>query len=60
MYDRVWVCRDGRMIKVGDMETRHIINCINLIHRKWPWRAEYLDRLELELFARSLPNERAR
>jgi hypothetical protein len=55
MYDRVWVCRDGRRILVSQMETRHIINCIRMIQRKWPWwRAEYLARLELELFARTL------
>ncbi|HEY7415486.1 MAG TPA: hypothetical protein VH593_09855 [Ktedonobacteraceae bacterium] len=58
MYDRVWITRDGRAIKVSDMETRHIKNCIAMIQRKWPWRAEYLDRLELELFARSYQNSR--
>lgn len=56
MMDRIWVCRDGRAMKVSDMETRHIRNCIAMILRsKKGWRRHYLPRLHLELEIRQLP-----
>lgn len=53
MYDRVWVCRDGTMLTVSQMQTSHIKNCIALIMRKRNWRREFLPRLLLELDMRS-------
>ena len=50
--DLVWETRDGRMIPVFQMETPHILNCVARIKREWPWRAEYLRRLEMELALR--------
>lgn len=55
MYDLIWVTKEGRMIPVSQMDTSHIVNCIMKIRRsKTGWRKECLERLELELFARSL------
>jgi hypothetical protein len=36
------------------METQHLINCIGRIWREYPWQAEYLRRMELELTVRRL------
>lgn len=54
MYDKVWTTKKGEHIPISKMETSHIVNCINLIRRSKGWRQEYLERLELELFARSI------
>lgn len=58
MYDPIWITRDGREMKVSQMETRHIVNCINKIQRSSRrWRIEYLERLELELEIRNLADK---
>lgn len=54
MQDKVWVTRDGRKILVSQMETSHIVRCIAMILRNRNWRREYLDRLRIELIARSI------
>lgn len=54
MQDRIWVTRDGRSMTVSQMETRHIVNSINMIRRKKRWRRVFLPRLELELEIRRL------
>jgi hypothetical protein len=55
MRDRIWICRDGRQLRVAQMDEQHIINCINKIRRHWPrWRAGYLSRLEIELTVRQI------
>lgn len=55
MLDRVWLCRDGTLVAVSEMATSHIRNCVAKIERsRGRWRAEYLDRLVLELEIRSL------
>lgn len=54
MRDTLWVCKDGRRLPVTQMETSHVQNAINLIHRKRGWRRGYLKRLELELLIRGL------
>lgn len=58
MQDKIWVTRDKQWIRVSDMTTSHITNCIRMIRRNqargFPWRIEYLGRLELELEIRAL------
>lgn len=38
MQDTIWICRDGRRIRVSSMSTRHIHNCIRMIKRGGPTR----------------------
>ena len=49
----VWVCKDGTEMRIEDMTTRHIINCIAMIQRSIrsnkPWRINYLPILKEEL-----------
>lgn len=52
--DPVWRCRDGREMRVSEMETRHIINSICMIRRSpirngRRWRERYLPALRREL-----------
>jgi len=59
VLDTLWVCKDGRALLVSQMETSHVQNCITKILRsRRGWRAEYLDRLKLELTIRSLKDSR--
>lgn len=30
----IWRTKDGRLLRIGDMNDRHLINAINLIRRK--------------------------
>ena len=55
MYDPIWITRDGRRLKVGQMSDAHLRNCIARIERLRTWRAHWLPRLKLELVIRSLP-----
>lgn len=56
MYDPIWICRDGRRIKVGQMTDSHLANAIAKIERsRTGWRREWLGRLKLEQVIRSLP-----
>jgi len=56
MYDPIWVTRDGRRMRVGEMHIDHLKNCIAKITRsRRGWRAHWLPRLLLELDIRSLP-----
>lgn len=58
LLHEVWVTRDGRRMHIGEMQTSHIINCINKIKRhKGRWRWHYLERLEYELGLRSVAIE---
>jgi hypothetical protein len=52
MQDMLWETRDERLILVFRMETDHVLKCIEKIQNNWPWRAKYLDRLEMELIMR--------
>lgn len=47
-----WRMNDGNRILVTEMKTSHVINTINLIKRKAPWRAQWLEPLEQELKSR--------
>jgi hypothetical protein len=48
----IWVTRDGQRIPVREMNSHHLVNAIAAIEREWPWRAEYLNQLKLELISR--------
>lgn len=55
VYDPIWIAKDGKHWRISQMTTSHIVNCIAKIQRsKRGWRREYLERLELELYIRSL------
>lgn len=54
MYDPIWVCRDGRRMKVGEMTDDHLANCIAKIYRGWRGRAHWLPRLLLEQEIRAI------
>jgi len=59
MQDKVWITADGRRLLVSQMETRHLINCVaKILRSRRGWRLEYLERLQLELFIRSLGETR--
>lgn len=49
----LWKTANGEEIKIEDMNTSHIKNCINKI-KKSNWRVEYLEALENELKRRNL------
>lgn len=44
-----WKCKDGNIIAINSMSSRHIKNCIAMIKRSvrlgTPWRTEYLEPL---------------
>src|SRR5262245_47621900 len=54
MRDTIWITNDGRQIPSSHMEMEQILRCIKRIQRDYPWRAEYLERLELELIIRKI------
>lgn len=49
---KVWITKDGTEIKVKNMETSHIQNCISKIERD-NWRTGYLPILNKELEKRT-------
>ena len=53
MREMIWKTARGEMIRVCDMETRHIENCIRKIMRD-NWRRRYLNRMQLEITIRSM------
>ncbi len=55
MFDPIWVCKDGRKLKIGEMSTDHVKHAIAMIQRSRNWRRGMLARLELELDIRRLP-----
>ena len=55
MKDMIWICKDGRRMRITEMETSHIRNAIAMIERSVKgWRRSYLERLRLELEIRNL------
>lgn len=55
MQDRIWVTRDGQRLLVSNMTTSHIVNALRMIDRHGnTWRADYRERLEIELVARGV------
>jgi len=54
MLDLIWITKEGERLRISDMETRHINNCVaKILRSKRGWRREYLDRLLLELEIRA-------
>lgn len=50
-----WVCRDGRILHVGEMADSHLENAIAMVERsKSGWRMQFLPRLYLERGLRKL------
>lgn len=55
MFDPIWTCRDGRKMRVGQMDDRHLSAAIAMIMRsRRGWRAHWLPRLVLEQEIRKL------
>lgn len=51
----VWITSDGRQMRIPEMSTTHIKNCIKLIYSKnGNWRHEYLRLFETELRKRRM------
>ena len=50
---RVWRMKNGKHIRISDMPTEHIQNCINKIVRE-NWRTEYYPILKEELNKRKV------
>lgn len=51
----IWVTREGIEIKISEMKTTHIRNCIGMLTRRTDrWRKEYLPLLFGELEKRNL------
>lgn len=53
--NREWVTRTGKRLKIADMETSHIINCLRIINRaQWCYAYEYTKLFEAELNKRGV------
>jgi hypothetical protein len=53
MYDPIWVCRDGRRMKLGEMSDAHLYNAIRYVQH-YKVRLHWLPRLFLELDIRAI------
>jgi hypothetical protein len=50
LEDHLWETKDGFLIKIEDMETSHIKNCLHKIYKSnGTWRSEYTRLFENEL-----------
>ena len=49
----VWETKEHERIKITDMKTSHILNCIRMIERNCVWRFCFLEPLKNELKRRS-------
>jgi hypothetical protein len=55
MYDPIWICRDGRQMRVGQMSDAHLLNAIIYVDRVGgPKKARWMDRLLLEVVIRKV------
>ena len=57
--NKIWVTKDGKKLKIKDMETSHIQNCIKFVNRKingrqWAYAEEYTKLFNEELKARGV------
>lgn len=51
----MWLCRDGRQMRVSEMADGHLENAIAMVERsKVGWRMQYLPRMYLERGLRKL------
>jgi len=62
MENKMWLCKDGRLLSISEMSDSHLHNSIELIRRRNGWRMDYLPRMELEqqIRAMGLNSRRAR
>lgn len=50
LYHKIWITRDHQMLRISEMSTEHIENCIKMIeNRGYEWRKEWLPLLDEEL-----------
>ena len=54
MRASIWITNDGRQSPISHMEMEHILLCIKRVECLYPWQAEYLERLALELTIRKI------
>ena len=53
--NKEWLTKEGKILKIKDMETSHIINCIKMINRnRWCYAYEYTKLFESELKRRGI------
>ena len=57
--NKLWVTKDGKELKIKDMETSHIQNCIKHVNKKingrqWEYAEEYTKLFNEELKARGV------
>lgn len=45
--DFQWRCQDKRVLRIGDMETRHIFNCVRML-----WNHHVPEHMQLKPFKR--------
>ena len=49
-HNPLWVTEDGEKLRIEDMSTKHIKNCLKLIYkRNGNWRREFIRPFECEL-----------
>lgn len=53
VVNAVWTTKEGERLRVRDMSTSHIQNCVAMIKRKPGWRLRWLALLQNELQART-------
>lgn len=55
LRNKIWVTKEGKRLKIEEMETSHIINCLRMINRsKWCYAYEYTKLFEFELNKRGI------
>lgn len=56
MREKLWLCQDGRAIRVGEMDEQHLKNAVAKIERgELPGREHWLPRMYMDLAARTMP-----
>jgi hypothetical protein len=52
--NKAWECKDGTVIFISDMDTKHILACMRLIaHSNFTWREEFIPLFKEELAKRN-------